>query len=155
MHSTDWQFRGFTIEMSLAQPKSKPVTIGQKLLHKRSSMGASQAKIGIMLGIGQPLVSAIEQGRKTPSGDMLDKITAFVNARPASLRKDASNPDISLVPSPAKETPMEKALRLRNEMLELIAEISPLISNASLDAADERVRECYFWIREYLERGQN
>jgi transcriptional regulator with XRE-family HTH domain len=136
---------------SPAKNNSKPITLGQKIAAKRNSMGISQNALGNILGIAQSLVSAIERDARKPDGALLRKISEFLNNRGEKAQEPASKLAVVQTPEPAQETHLATALRLRNEMLALIESISPTEGDASLDAADERIRECYLWIREYLE----
>jgi transcriptional regulator with XRE-family HTH domain len=114
-------------------------------------MGISQNALGNILGIAQSLVSAIERDARKPDGALLRKISEFLNDRVEKAQEPASKLAVIPTPDPTQETHLETALRLRNEMLALIATISPAGGNPDLDAADERIRECYLWIREFIE----
>ena len=131
--------------------KNKPVTLGQKIAAKRNSMGISQNALGKILRINQSLVSAIERDVKRPDGNLLRNISEFLNERVEKPIAHEPKLEIIQAPEPVPETHLATALRLRNEMLTLIANISPTDGDANLDAADERIRECYLWIREFTE----
>lgn len=120
--------------------KNKPVTLGQKIAEKRNALGISQAALAKTLEINQSLVSAIERGLKRPDGNLLRKISAFLNEHQEAPQEPT--PKLAIV-EPSEDTPelpLEKALRLRNEMLALIATVSPVNG-----------MECYLWFKEHME----
>ena len=136
---------------SPAKNNSKPITLGQKIAAKRNSMGISQNALGKILRINQSLVSAIERDTKKPDGNLLRNISEFLNERVEKPIAPEPKLEIISTPEPVPETPLATALRLRNEMLKLIAKVSPKNGDPNLDASDERARECFLWFREFIE----
>ena len=134
-----------------AKTNSKPITLSQKLAAKRNMLGLSQKALGDILGIAQSYVSSIERGTAKLDGALPRNISEFLNERAEKPITPEPQLEIVQTPEPAPETHLATALRLRNEMLSLIESISPTEGDASLDAADERIRECYLWIREFIE----
>lgn len=132
---------------SAAVSNREPETIGEKLAAKRISLDIRQRELSQKFGVSQNKLSRIENGKQDADGELLEKIVEFIGD---TVDLHGSETDAHEDPKEYREeTPLEAARRICSDFGMLIDK--QYVRTDSLDVAQERITEAFFWFRAHCE----
>ena len=66
------------------------MSLGEQIAHVRKTKNIKSGELAEVIGVKQPYISAIENGRKTPSVDLLQKIASALGTTSSELLGESS-----------------------------------------------------------------